>query len=148
LFIFFIIIIIIVILILRLIKFNETIKKEKALNQREHKIKNQKSNEINNAKNDLGGLVDIYEFQLNEKAIQEASMLSLLNQNFTNISLFESEIRLTRDQLKKALQNGSEFILKELLDSGLRGRGGAAHVSSPQGRLARPSSVGKKKRMG
>jgi len=28
--------------------------------------------------------------------------------------------------LKKALQNGSEFILKELLDSGLRGRGGAA----------------------
>ena len=28
--------------------------------------------------------------------------------------------------LKKALQNGAEFILKELLDSGLRGRGGAA----------------------
>lgn len=50
--------------------------------------------------NELADLLNIYEYKLNEKKIQEAKMANLLNQYFSDISLAESEAKLLRNKLK------------------------------------------------
>jgi len=51
-------------------------------------------------KNELADLLEVYEYKLNEKKIQESKMANLLNQYFAEISLAESEAKILRNKLK------------------------------------------------
>ena len=93
---------------LRFLEYNEKIKKQRDCKKENKPIETiYSTGELNN-QNDLRTLVDVYECQLNEKSTKEVSILSLINQNLTNISLLDSETRVLIDQLQRTSQNLTE----------------------------------------
>lgn len=90
------------------LEYNEKIKKQRDCKKENKPIETiYSTGELNN-QNDLRTLVDVYECQLNEKSTKEVSILSLINQNLTNISLLDSETRVLSDQLQRTSQNLTE----------------------------------------